>query len=274
MSFLASIVFISSLIVSNALISKSCFGSRTIHRTDCCNYSSNKITQSTSLSAAKYDLVVWDCDGVLVDSEALLKMGEVKALAQLGYKLTANDCTRMFSGVSIDQAMENFKKEMNADLPSNFFRDQVENSLDLFRRELKPLMKETVLSLYNEKVPMCVASGSRRDRVLLSIEVGGMGHCFKEDEVFTRELVAKGKPAPDLFLYSAEKMGIAPEKCIVIEDSTSGVEAALAAGMHCISFLGGGHAQEKWYQDKILSYQGAPAMYTQEEVFAYIKSVV
>ena len=224
-----------------------------------------------SLGSA-FDLVMWDCDGVLVDSEALLKKGEVDALAKLGYSLNANDCTRLFSGVSIDKALENFEVEMNAQLPATFFKEQIEGSLDLFRRELQPLMADTVKALFDSKIPMCVASGSPRDRVLLSLEVGGMGHCFTEEEVFTRELVAKGKPAPDLFLYSAEKMGVKPERCIVIEDSTSGVEAALAAGMNCISFLGGGHAQEDWYRSKILNYNGVRHTYTAAEVLEQILS--
>lgn len=120
----------------------------------------------------EFDLVIWDCDGVLVDSEALLKIGEVDALAKLGYSLTTNDCTRLFSGVSVDKAMENFEKEMGAKLPPTFFKEQIEGSLDLFRQKLQPLMADTVTTLFDSNVPMCVASGSPRDRVLLSIEVG------------------------------------------------------------------------------------------------------
>ena len=218
---------------------------------------------------AKYDLVMWDCDGVLVDSEALLKKGEVDALAKLGYTLTTDDCTRLFSGVSVDTAMENFEAEMGSTLPPTFFKEQIEGSLDLFKRELQPLMADTVMALFDASIPMCVASGSPRDRVLLSLDVGGMGHCFKETEVFTRELVSKGKPAPDLFLYSAEKMGVKPERCIVVEDSTSGIEAALAAGMKCISYMGGGHAKDSWYRDKILSYD-VTHTYTSNEVLERI----
>lgn len=128
---------------------------------------------ASSVSLGKeFDLVIWDCDGVLVDSEALLKIGEVDALAKLGYSLTTNDCTRLFSGVSVDKAMENFEKEMGAKLPPTFFKEQIEGSLDLFRQKLQPLMADTVTTLFDSNVPMCVASGSPRDRVLLSIEVG------------------------------------------------------------------------------------------------------
>lgn len=101
---------------------------------------------------------------------------------------------------------------------------------------------------------------------------GGMGHCFQAEEVFTRELVANGKPAPDLFLYSADKMGVKPERCIVIEDSTSGIEAALAAGMKCISYLGGGHTNGPGYRERIMSYDGVVHTETAAEVLQQILS--
>lgn len=222
-----------------------------------------------------YDLVIWDCDGVLVDSEALLKQGEVEALGALGYKgITIDDCTRMFSGVSTDQAEANFLREMGSSLPRDFFANQVASSMDLFRNRLKPLMLDTVNELHKAKVPMCVASGSPRDRVLLSLAVGGIGHCFQESQVFTRELVKKGKPAPDLFLWAANAMGMKGKeaRCIVIEDSSSGIEAALNANMPVIGYLGGGHAQADWYRTKIESYN-IPLTYTQEEVFSKLSSL-
>lgn len=220
-----------------------------------------------------FDLLVWDCDGVLVDSEALLKQGEVDALVIAGFTgVTTDDCTRMFSGVSTDEAEQNFQREMKASLPAGFFRQQIDGSMDLFRRRLQPLMDKTVQELHQAKVPMCVASGSPRDRVLLSLQVGGMGHCFPENSVFTRELVKRGKPAPDLFLFSAEKLNVEPRRCLVVEDSSSGIEAAIAANMPVIAYLGGGHAQAKWYRDKIASY-GVPMTYTQEEVLQAIYSM-
>ena len=220
-----------------------------------------------------YDLIVWDCDGVLVDSEALLKQGEVEALEKLGFKVTVDDCTRMFSGVSPDQAELNFKNEMGASLPSDFFKKQISGSMDLFRARLRPLMTETVLALHARKIPMCVASGSPRDRVLLCLELAGIRQCFPDNCVFTREMVSKGKPAPDLFLKAAELMGgVSPERCIVIEDASSGIEAARAAKMPVLAYLGGGHAQPSWYSDKIKSY-GAPLCYTSQDVLSKLNSL-
>jgi len=188
-------------------------------------------------------LVIWDCDGVLVDSEALLKQGEVDALAEAGFSVSRDDCTRMFSGFSPEAGSANFLREMGKPLPNDFFKHQVEGSLQLFRDRLEPLMDQTVLSLHSRKITQCVASGSPFERVLISLEKAQISHVFKKESVFTRELVKKGKPAPDLFLLAAERMGTKPEQCIVVEDSNAGIEAAKAAGMDVIAYLGGGHAQ-------------------------------
>ncbi|KAJ1429320.1 HAD-like domain-containing protein [Ochromonadaceae sp. CCMP2298] len=215
-------------------------------------------------------LVVWDCDGVLVDSEALLKQGEVEALAAAGFDLSVDDCVRLFSGVSTDQAAYNFQQAIGSPLPPGFFQQQIQGSLGLFSARLQPLMSDTVADLHAAGHSMCVASGSPLPRVTLCLELAGMQEAFPGDRVFTRELVARGKPAPDLFLYSAEKMGVAPDKCIVVEDSAAGVEAALAAGMDVIAFLGGGHAGADWYAEAIARF-GVPVAHTQEEVLALVR---
>lgn len=199
----------------------------------------------SELRSGNCELVVWDCDGVLVDSEYLLKVGEVEALNRAGFdQVTINDCVRLFSGVSVDKATENFLNEYGKPLPEGFFKEQIEGSLQLFRDRLMPLMKDTVLALHAKGVPMCVASGSPRNRVLVCLECAGIDHCFTPSTVFTREEVKRGKPAPDLFLHAASKMGVDPTKCVVIEDSSSGIEAGLAAGMKTIGYLGANHASK------------------------------
>lgn len=200
--------------------------------------------KSTKLQSVSHDLIIWDCDGVLVDSEALLKQGEVEGLARAGIEMTTDDCVRLFSGVSVDEAALNFLKEMKRELPEGFFREQISGSLQLFRERLVPLMSDTVLSLQsNYPGQMCVASGSPLNRVLLCLELAKIDGCFNANTVFTRELVNRGKPAPDLFLHAAEKMNIDESRCIVVEDSVAGIEAALAANMRVIAFLGGGEYQ-------------------------------
>lgn len=210
-------------------------------------------------------LIIWDCDGVLVDSEALLKQGEVEGLAKAGFEMSTDDCVRLFSGVSVDEAASNFLNEKKVPLPEGFFKEQIAGSLQLFRDRLVPLMTNTVLSLQSSGYNMCVASGSPLVRVQLCLELAGIDSCFKAGTVYTRELVKRGKPAPDLFLYAAEKMSVKPDKCIVVEDSVAGIEAAQAAGMKVIGYLGGGHAQAPWYRKAVESYD-IPLAYTQEEV--------
>ena len=234
--------------------------------------SSRRGTATKPLEAAplKWDLVMWDCDGVLVDSEALLKQGEVEALARAGITVTVDDCVRLFSGVSVDEASNNFVKDKGQPLPPNFFKEQIAGSMQLFRDRLVPLMTETVVELQRQGYLQCVASGSPLDRVTLCLELAKIDQCFNGgNAVFTRELVKRGKPAPDLFLHAAEQMGVPPSKCIVVEDSSSGVEAALAANMKVIGYLGGGHAQASWYRAKIESYK-IPLAYTKEEVLKLI----
>lgn len=221
----------------------------------------------------KKKLVIWDCDGVLVDSEALLKQGEVEALAKDGINVTVEDCVRLFSGVSPDKAVINFEREMKQKLPENFFPDQIAGSMDLFRARLQPLMYDTVKDVHLGNIKQCIASGSPKDRVELCVDVAGMRPYFPTDNVYTRELVNKGKPAPDLFLHTAEKMGYTPDECIVIEDSSSGIRAAQAANMEVLGFLGGGHAKADWYVEDILSYK-IPTVHTQKEVYDWIISKI
>ena len=223
-----------------------------------------------SESASNY-LIIWDCDGVLVDSEALLKQGEVEGLARAGFEMSVDDCVRLFSGVSVDEAASNFLIEKKVALPDGFFKEQIAGSLQLFKDRLIPLMTDTVLSLHNTGYTMCVASGSPLNRVQLCLELAAIDACFIGDSVFTRELVKRGKPAPDLFLHAAEKMNYTPDKCIVVEDSVAGIEAALAAGMKVIGYLGGGHAQAAWYRKAIESYD-IPLAYTQSEVLELLIS--
>jgi beta-phosphoglucomutase-like phosphatase (HAD superfamily) len=216
-------------------------------------------------------LVVWDCDGVLVDSEALLKRGEVKALAAAGIEVTVDDCVRLFSGVSVDQAAANFKRAMNKDLPAGFFAEQVAASMSLFRQpgELKALMARTVSELHRLGVPQCVASGSPRSRVKLCLEMAGIDECFRDEAIFTREQVSRGKPAPDLFLLAASQMGCRPADCLVVEDAGAGILAARGAGMPVIAYLGGGHAQSQWYRASI-EEMDVPVFSQQEDVLRAI----
>lgn len=222
--------------------------------------------------AAAEPLVIWDCDGCLVDSEALLKTAELEALHAAGFTdVTIDDCNRLFSGFAPEAGAANFEKEFGEALPVNFFKDQIEGSLQLFRDRLIQLNADTVLALHAAGRQQVVASGSPRDRVLVCLEVAGIAHVFGPEQVFAREDVpGRGKPLPDIFLLAAEKAGVAPAECVVVEDSTSGIRAAQAAEMEVVAYLGGGHAQAEWYREKVASFD-VPLTYSDAELLAYLR---
>ena len=228
--------------------------------------------RATTARMMAKELVIWDCDGVLVDSEALLKTAEVEALHAAGFtEVTVDDCNRMFSGFAPEAGAANFEAEFGKPLPENFFRDQIEGSLSLFRNRLEQLNAKTVLALHAAGRRQVVASGSPRDRVMVCLEKAGIDQCFTPEQVFTREDVpGRGKPLPDMFLLAASKMGVAAADCVVVEDSTAGVRAAQAAEMEVVGFLGGGHAKAEWYREKFGAF-GTPLTYTDAELLKYLE---
>ena len=224
-----------------------------------------------ALSASTKGLVIWDCDGCLVDSEALLKTAEVEALRAAGFdQVTEDDCNRLFSGYAPEAGAARFLEEYGEPVPENFFRDQIANSADLFRARLEQLNAKTVLALHAAGRQQVVASGSPRERVLVCLEKAGIAQCFTAEQVFTREDVpGRGKPNPDMFQLAASKMGVEAADCVVVEDSTSGIKAAQAAEMEVVGYLGGGHAQSDWYRETINGF-GIPLVYSDTELLEYL----
>ena len=224
-----------------------------------------------SASAPSTKLVIWDCDGCLVDSEALLKTAEVEALRAAGFdQVTEDDCNRLFSGYAPEAGAARFLEEYGEPVPENFFRDQIANSADLFRARLEQLNAKTVLALHAAGRRQVVASGSPRERVLVCLEKAGIAQCFTAEQVFTREDVpGRGKPNPDMFQLAASKMGVEAADCVVVEDSTSGIKAAQAAEMEVVGYLGGGHAQSDWYRETINGF-GIPLVYSDTELLEYL----
>ena len=226
---------------------------------------------STRLHGRANKLVIWDCDGVLVDSEALLKRAEVDALKAAGFDDVDEDaCNRLFSGFAPEAGAVNFEKEYGKPLPEHFFRDQIANSQELFRQKLEALNGATVRTLHAAGRQQVVASGSPRDRVDVCLEKAGIDEIFQPDRVFTREDVERGKPEPDMFLKAAAFCEAAPADCVVVEDSTAGIRAAEAAGMECVAYLGGGHARKPWYAEEISAIHAGPVVYSSEELLEFL----
>ncbi len=183
-------------------------------------------------------LLIFDCDGVLVDSEGLSCQLDAELLTEFGVPYTAEDVAREFIGVSLKDQIARIKGEHGITLPADFSERLNRRLFARFETDLKPIegVREAILAL---PVPRCVASSSVPERIALSLRVTGLSDLF--DHIFSATQVPRGKPAPDLFLHAAAQMGVGAEECVVIEDSTAGVQAAVAAGMRIIGFTGGGH---------------------------------
>ena len=187
-------------------------------------------------------LLIFDCDGVLVDSEHLACAALADLMTELGHSMTAEDAMLTFAGRSLKDVLARAEELLSRPIPKDMGERAALELMARFRRELKAVagVKDAIAALPYRR---CVASSSAPDRLMLSLEVTGLSPLFG-DNVFSAVEVASGKPAPDLFLLAAQRLGLEAASCIVIEDSVLGVKAARAAGMAVIGFTGGSHANQ------------------------------
>ncbi len=185
-------------------------------------------------------LLIFDCDGVLVDSEVIAFDVLAEMLASLGRPMSLAECRRRFMGRRTPEVLAEVEKELGRPIPADTGARMKALLFERFRRELQPVagVKEALARLTR---PICVASSSSPERIALSLEVTGLAPLFGA-HVFSAEQVAHGKPAPDLFLFAAKSMGGAAAEAIVIEDSPAGVTAAQRVGTGIIGFAGASHA--------------------------------
>jgi HAD superfamily hydrolase (TIGR01509 family) len=188
-----------------------------------------------------FDLIIFDCDGVLVDSELLSARVLMAQLAELDIDLTIEQFRSEFLGRSFASAAVQLKARTGRDLPEHFARDYFIHLNALFATDLKPMagVERVLTSLV---VDHCVASGSIPPRLDFSLRVCGLDTHFGR-RVYSAALVKNAKPAPDLFLHAAAAHGVAPSRCLVLEDSEMGVRAARAAHMTVWHFAGGAHVR-------------------------------
>src|SRR5215831_4701359 len=184
-------------------------------------------------------LTIFDCDGVLVDSEIVSFEVEAEALAELGAAVTARDLLRRFVGTSSSAMFATVARENGILLPPGFAERTTARCLAAFDARLRPVAGIAAL-LADLAGPRCVASSSDPPRIRRCLALAGILHHF-EPHIFSATQVRHGKPAPDLFLFAAERMGVRPERCVVIEDSVAGVTAARAAGMAVFGLTAGSH---------------------------------
>ena len=185
------------------------------------------------------DLIIFDCDGVLIDSEVIANRVKAEELGQLGYAITTEEMIDRFAGISEKDTDELIQQEYGSYLPKTYRRRVQERIFKELRTHVQPIdgVKEVLTQL---KIPLCVASSSSLERIKLGLSTTKLINYF-EPHVFSVNMVHRGKPAPDLFLFAAAQMGVAPDTCVVIEDSVPGVQAGKAAGMRVFGFYGGTH---------------------------------
>lgn len=182
-------------------------------------------------------LVIFDCDGVLIESEVVAARIQSEELAKIGYPITESEIIKRFAG---SRGMHTeIERDMGRPLPDGYHEGLIKLIDTAFETELEacPGVHETLDAIER---PMCVASSSSPRWIEKGLRATGLFHRL-DPHIFSADIVGKGKPAPDIFLHAAQEMGHHPEDCIVIEDSENGVKAGIAAGMPVIGYVGGGH---------------------------------
>jgi HAD superfamily hydrolase (TIGR01509 family) len=165
--------------------------------------------------------IIFDCDGTLVDSEYLTNGVIAEMAGELGIDITGEEATKMFGGKTLDAVIYGMKELSQIDIPEDWLPRLIQKVSDAYKTDLLPMdgIKEL---LENVSVPVCVASNGEPRHVNGSLKLTGLNRYFGEN-IFTASMVGAPKPAPDLFLYAANKMNFEPKECVVIEDSVPGV---------------------------------------------------
>jgi HAD superfamily hydrolase (TIGR01509 family) len=191
------------------------------------------------ISEMQFDLVIFDCDGVLIDSEVLACSVLRRQLIRHGMPIELDEIFDRYLGRAFSVVAEDFLRVLGRPIPEGFLPAMKVDLFETFEQELRLIpMVETLLTKLT--LPFCLTSSSDWERIQVSLRVAELGRYF-EGRTYNAEMVDHGKPAPDLFLFAARRMGFAASRALVIEDSVSGVEAGKAAGMTVWGFIGGSH---------------------------------
>ncbi|MNL01667.1 6-phosphogluconate phosphatase [compost metagenome] len=183
-----------------------------------------------------FDCVIFDCDGVLVDSEPIVNRVLNQMLNELGIEISLEDSTRLFLGRAVREELEMIERMRGAPLPENWLSTWLARRNAVLEAEVAAVahVREAIGKIAATGMPVCVASGADRVKVKLQLTRTGLVELFQQDErehIFSATEVARSKPAPDVYLLAARTMGVEPARCAVVEDSPTGVTAGVAAGM-------------------------------------------
>jgi HAD superfamily hydrolase (TIGR01509 family) len=188
-----------------------------------------------------FDLVIFDCDGVLVDSELISCRAHSETLTRHGYPITADQVLERFLGVSDREARAAIEAEIGRKLPDDFETQVKHATLQFYAGDLRAIshVGDAIAAIDLAK---CVASSGTPEKIRHGLTCAALYDVLAPN-IFSATQVKRGKPAPDLFLFAAEQMRASPARCVVIEDSVPGITGALAAGMNVLGFHGGSHCQ-------------------------------
>ena len=183
---------------------------------------------------SKYKCIIFDCDGVLVDSEPIGNQVLVDMANGYGADIDLDYAFKHFKGGSIYTCRDKIQALVNQPLSQDFIAEYRRRSYNAFKEQIQPVegVKEVIESL---SIPFCVASSGPTEKIHLNLELTGLLPYF-EDNIFSCYTIEKWKPEPDVFIWAAKTMGFKPEDCVVIEDSLTGIQAAKAGGFDVFGF--------------------------------------
>lgn len=187
---------------------------------------------------ADLQLVIFDCDGVLVDSEVISNGVLARLLSAEGLPTTLAQARATYQGLLLEEMLQVAQAQLGRALPAGWLERYERERTEAFRRELRPVRgaAEAVAEIAAAGVAVCVASQGKLEKTRLSLALTGLDGLFAPRALFSAHAVARGKPHPDLFLHAASAMGAEPARCVVIEDTPSGVRAGVAAGMRVLGY--------------------------------------
>jgi HAD superfamily hydrolase (TIGR01509 family) len=200
-----------------------------------------RVQKTRQNSDQNLDLVIFDCDGVLVDSEVISCRAHAQTLTRHGYPITDDQVLERFLGVSDREARQIVEAEIGRKLPDDFEAQVKQATLQFYAGDLRAIahVGEAIAAI---GLPKCVASSGTPEKIRHGLSCTGL-YDRLAPHIFSATQVARGKPAPDLFLFAAGQMQVAPARCLVIEDSVPGITGARAAGMTVLGFHGGSHCR-------------------------------
>ena len=207
--------------------------------------------------------IIFDCDGILVDSETIANQVLLSMSASFGLKMTMAEATKKFNGRRLKRIFEIIEELTNKKLPDSFETEFRKQTFEAFKTDLKPVqgVQEFIEKL---TIPYCVASSGPTEKIILNLTTTGLLHKF-ENKIFSSYEINSWKPDPEIFLHACKQMGFKKEECIVIEDSVAGVIAGVTGGFKVFALANENNAQD-------LISEGATVFYNYEELATVLQS--